>query len=88
MATQRNPVLKRKTKQNKRVGKIFLNKKIMYRSAQSASTHARQNVAADPCINGCEPPRGCCWILNSGPLGEQTVLLAAEPSLQPSLSIF
>jgi hypothetical protein len=29
----------------------------------------------------CEPPCGC-WELNSGPLGEQSVLLTSEPSLQ------
>jgi hypothetical protein len=32
--------------------------------------------------HGCEPPCGC-WDLNSGPLEEQSVLLTAEPSLQP-----
>jgi hypothetical protein len=37
----------------------------------------------DPIIDGCEPPCGC-WELNSGPLEEQSVLLTAEPSLQPS----
>ena len=30
----------------------------------------------------CEPPCGC-WELNSGPLEEQSLLLIAEPSLQP-----
>jgi hypothetical protein len=35
----------------------------------------------DLITDGCEPPRGC-WELNSGPLEEQPVLLAAEPSLQ------
>ena len=31
---------------------------------------------------GCEP--GCgCWELKLGPLEEQSVLLTAEPSLQP-----
>jgi hypothetical protein len=33
--------------------------------------------------SGCEPPCGC-WKLNSGPLEEQSVLLTAEPSLQPN----
>ena len=34
--------------------------------------------------SGCEPP--CrCWDLNSGPLEEQSVLLPAEPSLQPKI---
>ena len=32
--------------------------------------------------DGCEPPWGC-WDLNSGSLEEQSVLLTAEPSLQP-----
>jgi hypothetical protein len=32
--------------------------------------------------DGCEPPCGC-WELNSGPLEEQSVLLTAQPSLQP-----
>jgi hypothetical protein len=33
-------------------------------------------------MDGCEPPCGC-WDLNSGPPEEQSVLLTAEPSLQP-----
>jgi hypothetical protein len=33
-------------------------------------------------MDGCEPPCGC-WDLNSGPSEEQSVLLTAEPSLQP-----
>jgi hypothetical protein len=32
--------------------------------------------------DGFEPPCGC-WDLNLGPLGEQSVLLTTEPSLQP-----
>lgn len=32
-------------------------------------------------IDICELPTGC-WQLNPGPLGEQPVLLTAEPSLQ------
>jgi len=36
----------------------------------------------DLITDGCEPPYGC-WELNSGPLEEQSVLLTAEPSLQP-----
>jgi hypothetical protein len=35
-----------------------------------------------PIIDSCETPCGC-WELNSGPLEEQSVLLTAEPSLQP-----
>ena len=37
--------------------------------------------------DGCEPPCGC-WELNSGPLEEQSLLLTAEPSLQPCKHTF
>jgi hypothetical protein len=33
-------------------------------------------------MNGCDPPCGF-WNFNSGPPEEQSVLLTAEPSLQP-----
>jgi len=46
-----------------------------------------QKRASDPIMDGCEPPCGC-WDLNSGPLGEQSVLLTSEPSLQPLLPYF
>jgi hypothetical protein len=39
------------------------------------------------CTDGCEPSC-CCWEFNSGPLEEQSVLLIAEPSLQPSSFLF
>jgi hypothetical protein len=45
-------------------------------------TTACQKRAQDFTLDGCEPPCGC-WELNTGPLEEQSVLLAAEPSLQP-----
>jgi hypothetical protein len=38
-------------------------------------------------MDGCEGPYGC-WDLNSGPLEKQSVLLTAEPSLQPTTMIF
>jgi hypothetical protein len=41
-----------------------------------------QKRASDLITDGCEPPCGC-WDLNSGPSEEQSVLLTAEPSLQP-----
>jgi hypothetical protein len=44
-------------------------------------------MASDLIKDGCEPPRGC-WDLNSGPLEEQSVLLTAEPSLQPDFFHF
>ena len=37
--------------------------------------------------NGCEPPCSS-WVLNSGALKEQSVLLNAEPSLQPLFYYF
>jgi hypothetical protein len=37
--------------------------------------------------DGCKPPCGC-WDLNSGPLEEEPVLLAAEPPLQPCSFFF
>jgi len=40
-----------------------------------------------PLQDGCETPCGC-WDLNSGPLEEQSVLLAAEPALQPWSHLF
>jgi hypothetical protein len=41
-----------------------------------------QKRASDLIKDGCEPPCGC-RDLNSGPSEEQSVLLPAEPSLQP-----
>ena len=41
----------------------------------------------DPITDGCEPPCGC-WEWNSGPLEKQSVLLTAEPFLQPRLLVF
>ena len=46
----------------------------------SSDTH--QKRASDPVTDGSESPCGC-WDLNPGPLEEQSVLLTAEPSLQP-----
>ena len=48
---------------------------------------AGQKRAPDLITDGCESPCGCRE-LNSGPLEEQALLLTAEPSLQPCLSIF
>jgi hypothetical protein len=44
-------------------------------------------IASDLITDGCEPPFGC-WELNSGPLGEQSLLLTAEPSPEPLIRIF
>ena len=42
----------------------------------------QEKRVSDLFTDGCEPPCGC-WDLNSWPLEEQSVLLPAEPSLQP-----
>jgi hypothetical protein len=57
---------------------------IMYMSILSLSSDTHQKRASDPVTDGCEPPCGC-WELDSGPLEEQSVLLTAEPSLQPKV---
>ena len=40
----------------------------------------------DAIADGCEPLCGY-WELNSGPLEEQSVLLTAEPSIQPTSAL-
>ena len=45
--------------------------------------HAYPKRVSDPITDGCEPLSGGWWELNSGPLEKQSVLLTAEPSLQP-----
>ena len=47
--------------------------------------HIHQKRASDLIMDGCEPPCGC-WDLNSGPSEEQSMLLTAEPFLQPHFS--
>jgi hypothetical protein len=46
------------------------------------SLQTLQKRASGLIRDGCEPPCGS-WGLNSGPSEEQSVLLTAEPSLQP-----
>jgi hypothetical protein len=61
---------------------FFLNLLISYMSTlycHCLQTHQR---TSDPITDGCEPPCGC-WEFNSGALEELSVLLTAEPSLQP-----
>lgn len=52
----------------------------------TSDVHTGQKRVSDPSrpgvTEGCELPCGC-WELNPGPLQEQPVLLATEPSLQP-----
>jgi len=57
----------------------------IYKYTVAVQTH--QKRASDLITDGCEPPCGC-WELNSGPLEEQSVLLTAEPSLQPCPTAF
>lgn len=56
-------------------------------SVVSAYMSARQKTASELFIDSYEPPCGC-WELNSGPPEEQSVLLTAEPSLQPSSGLW
>jgi hypothetical protein len=57
-----------------------------YKYTVAVQTH--QKRASDLITDGCEPPCGC-WDLNSGPQEEeQSVLLTAEPSLQPPRCLF
>jgi len=58
----------------------------MYVNTLSLSSDTPEE-GSDPITDGCEPPYGC-WELNSGPLEGQSVLLTAEPSLQPSVSFY
>ena len=59
---------------------------ILYEYTVAVFKHTRGGHQM-PIADGCEPPCGC-WELNSGPLEEQSVLLTAEPSLQPLRQIF
>jgi hypothetical protein len=59
----------------------------MYTSALSTCLPSCLKRASDLITDGCEPPCGC-WELHLGPLEEQSVLLNAELSLQPSDIIF
>jgi len=57
----------------------------MYKYRVAVFRHTRRGHWI-PITDGCEPPCGC-WDLNSGPLEEQSVLLTAEPSLQPRFMV-
>jgi hypothetical protein len=59
--------------------KIYL---FLFLRLHCSCLQTHQKSASDPITNGCESPCGL-WELNSGPLEEQSVLLTAEPSLQP-----
>ena len=48
----------------------------------SSCLQTHQKRAWNPITYGFKPPCDC-WEMNSGPLGEQSVLLTAELSLQP-----
>ena len=53
----------------------------------SARIPAWQKGASNSIIDGGEITQGC-WKMNSGPPEEQSVLLTAEPSLQPNTKVF
>jgi hypothetical protein len=52
-----------------------------YKYAHRSCLQTHQKSVSD-LITDCEPPCGC-WVLNSRPTKEQSVLLTAEQSLQP-----
>jgi hypothetical protein len=62
-----------------------LKKKKIYLFILYIWVQIHQKRSWDPNTESCELPSGC-WELNSGPLEEQSVLLSAESSLQPSAS--
>ena len=66
---------------------FFLRFIYCYMSVHCSCLLTHQKRASDLITDGCEPPCGC-WDLNSGPLEDQSVLLLAEPSLQPLTWIF
>ena len=55
-------------------------------NALPACMLVHQKGAPDLITGGCEPPCGC-WDLNLGSSEEQSVLLSAEPSLQPTVGV-
>jgi len=61
----------------------FLDLFILCMWVHCSCLQTHQKRASDPITDGREPPCGC-WELYSGPLEEQSVLLTAEPSLQPN----
>jgi hypothetical protein len=63
---------------------LSLSRFILFIWIHCSCLQTHQKRASDPITDGYEPPCGC-WELNSGPLEEQSVLLTAEPSLQPLL---
>jgi hypothetical protein len=69
-----------------RVKKIINITYFIYMSSLLLSSDTPEERALDPITDGCELPCGC-WDLNSGPLKEQSVLLTAEPSLQPPVNV-
>ena len=55
---------------------------IMYISTHCSCLQKHQKKASDLLTDSCEPPCAC-WLLNSGPTEEQSVLLPTKPSRQP-----
>jgi hypothetical protein len=61
---------------------FFLISLLLYLSTHCSCLQTDKKRLPDLFMDGCEPPCGC-WDFNSEPLEEQSVLLTAEPSLQP-----
>ena len=60
---------------------------IYYMEVHCSCLQTPQKRPSDLITDGCEPSYGC-WDLNSQPSKEQSALLTAEPSLQPSFLLF
>jgi hypothetical protein len=63
---------------------FFFFLKTYYMQVHCSCLQTHQKRAQDLITDGCEPPCGC-WDLNSRSSEEQSVLLTAEPSLQPPI---
>jgi hypothetical protein len=67
--------------------KTFFKRFIIIICKYTVAVFRHQKKVSDLIMDGCELPCGC-WDLNSGPSEEQSVLLTAEPSLQPPVKTF
>ena len=81
------PYIKKQQQQQKQKQKRFIYLFILCIEYTIAFFRHTRRGHQTPLTDGCEPPCDC-WELNSGPLEEQSVLLTAEPSLQPGCSVF
>jgi hypothetical protein len=62
---------------------FFKKKKHLFKYTVAVFRHQKRESGL--VTDGCKAPCGC-WDLNSGPPEDQSVLLTAEPSLQPPMA--